>query len=371
MNDEALKFTELMKKVKSENEEERREVAFLLGDLKDGRGVEILIELLKDPCSAVREAAADALKKIDGEEVIQKLISLLYSEETYIRNTAIEILEEIGEKAVENIASLLQDKDHDIRKFACDMLGNIKSSRATTYLISALDDSHINVACAACEALGNIQDKAATEALVRIITEKRDKWLISYAVEALGKIKDPRATRILMKLSSSKDPLILFALIKAFGEIKDIQMIRKLFMWLDSPSLSSAALETLARIATEAPEKIQEALRKEPEKLGVLRGFLKDPTWGVKKNAALLLGVARDREAVPLLVCLLDEDDEKTREEAMKALLQINPELTGLPFEAKENAEELLETLIYDNDEKVRKLACKALEKLGYFFQDE
>ena len=370
MDDRDLKFTRLEKMAKSEDEEERREAAHLLGDLKNKGGVRVLITLLQDPCGAVREAAAGALKKIDRKEVIQKLISLLYSEEVYIRNMAIEILEEIGEKAVEDIASLLQDKNHDIRKFACDMLGNIKNSRATAYLILALDDPHINVACAACEALGNIRDKTATGALIRVITEKKDKWLTCYAVEALGKIKDPQATKVLMKLSSSKEPLILFALIKAFGEIKNIQMVRKLFMWLDSPPLSSAALETLARIAMEAPEKIREILRKEPKKLDVIRGFLKEPTWGVKKNAALLLGVARDRKAVPLLVCLLDEHDEKTREQAMKALLQIDPELTGLPFEAKENARELLETLIYDNDEKIRKLACKALEKLGWFSQE-
>ncbi|MBC7189465.1 HEAT repeat domain-containing protein [Candidatus Aerophobetes bacterium] len=370
MDDAALKFVEIKEMAKSKDEEERRKAAHLLGDLKDKRGVEILIILLQDPCSAVREAASYALKKIGGEEVIKKLISLIYSEEAYIRNTAIEILEEIGEEGVEDIASLLKDKDHDIRKFACDMLGNVKSPRAVSYLISTLDDYHINVACAACEALGNIRDKAATGALIRVITQKKDKWLTCYAIEALGKIKDPRATEVLMDLSSSDDPLILFALVKAFGEIKDGQMIRKLFMWLEAPSLSGAALETLARIAVEDPEKIREALVEKPEKLDIIRSFLKDPTWGAKKSAALLLGAARDREAVPLLVSLLDENDEKTREEAVKALLQIDPELTTLPSETKENTRELLEALIYDNDEKMRKLAREALERFGSSSQD-
>jgi len=359
-------FSELLKKIKSESEEERRRAAHLLGEMKEKRGIKPLIELLSDTSCAVREAAADALSKINGREVIQQLIFLLRSEEVDLRNIAIEILEEIGEKAVEPLSSLLGDEDHDIRKFVCDILGNIGSPRAVPCLISALNDPHINVACAACEALGNIKNKKATKVLVKILKDKDREWLVYNAVEALGKIKDPRAIEPLMQLSSSKDPLILFALIKAFGEIGDIRMVDQLLSWLDSATLSKTAVEALTKIARKDEEKVFFSLKNSPERIELLRKFLKDPAAsGVRKDAAFLLGIIGDKEVTPLLVSLLSEEEEKVREEAMRALLKIDPELTYLPREVEDIAREILEVFLYDNDKKLREAAGKALERFS------
>lgn len=358
-------FSELLQKIKGGGEEERRRAAHLLGEMKEKRGIKPLIELLSDTSCAVKEAAADALSKINGREVIQELVFLLRSEEADLRNIAIEVLEEIGERAVESLFSLLDDEDHDIRKFACDILGNIGSPRAVPYLISALNDPHINVACAACEALGNIRDKRATKVLVKILKYKDKKWLVYNAVEALGKIKDPRAIEPLMQLSSSKDPLILFALIKAFGEIGDIRMVDQLLSWLDSVSLSKIAVEALAKIARKDEEKVSFSLKNSPDKIELLRKFLKDPASEVRKDATFLLGIIGDKEATPLLVSLLFEKEEKVREEAMRALLKIDPELTHLSPEVEDIAREILEAFLYDNDKKLREAAGKALERFS------
>jgi HEAT repeat protein len=338
--------------------------------MKEKRGIKPLIELLSDPSGAVKEAAANALSKINGQKVIQELILLLHSEEADLRNIAIEILQEIGEEVVEPLSLLLGDENHDIRKFACDILGNIGSPRAVPYLISALNDPHINVACAACEALGNIKDKKATEVLVKILKDKDRKWLVYNAVEALGKIGDSRAVEPLMQLSSSRDPLILFALIRTFGEIGDARVVDQILSWLDSATLSRAAVEALAKIAEKEEEKLSFSLKNFPKKVELLHKFLKDPDSKVRKDTAFLLGVIQDKKALPPLFSLLSQDEEEVREKAMRALLKIDPELTSLPREMEDRAREILEVFLYDNDKKLREVAGKALERFSPILEE-
>lgn len=362
-------YEEIMEKVSSKDESERRYAAHLLGEMKKRESIKPLMQLLFDISTAVQEAAADALVKIGGEEVVREIIPLLRSEDVALRNLAIEILEEIGEKAIDTLPCFLKDKDHDMRKFICDILGNIGSPKAIPYLIPVLNDPHINVACAACEALGNIKDKKATEALVKILKDKERKYLVYNAVEALGKIKDTRAVEPLMGLSPSKDSLLLFALIRAFGEIGDVRVVDYLLSELNSPALGKVAVEALAKIARKNKEKISSCLKNYPDKVKLLRKFLKDSSSEVRKDATFLLGVVKDKEAMPFLTSLLSDEEEKVKEEAMRALLEVDPELTFLSQEVEDVAREILEVFLYDNDKRLRELAGKALKKFSFIPQ--
>ncbi|HHF98949.1 MAG TPA: HEAT repeat domain-containing protein [Candidatus Aerophobetes bacterium] len=376
MNDRnfAPKFHEVIKKVKSKDEEDRRWAAHILGEMGEKEGVSFLVELLCDESDAVREKAAESLVRIDGREVVQKVVPFLRSEKAYLRNIACEILEGIGEDAIEHLSPLLKDKDNDVRKFVCDIMGNVGSAKALPYLISALDDPHINVACAACEALGNIGDKNATSALLGLlkkiekkkILDEEKKWLISTILEAIGKIKDPRAFKEVMKLSSSKDPLILFSLINCLGEMGDSRAIGYLLSCLGQPLFGIPAIKALAKVAEKNEKEVFLALKNSAEKLVFLRGFLKKLPLEAKREAIFLAGVAKDKEAVPLLLPFLFDEEEKIREETVKALLKINLELTFLSGQEDyiEAIKGILEVFLYDNDEELRKKAGRLLRKL-------
>lgn len=365
-----IQFSELMKKIKSKNEEDKRYAARIIGERREKRGIKPLIMLLYDKSDAVKETAAEALARIDGREVVREILPLLRSEKVDLRNIVIEILEEIGEPAIKPLSLLLKDKDNDIRKFACDIMGNIGSPEAVSYLILALDDPHINVACSACEALGNIKDKKAMEALLKVLKVRKNlknrKWLVYNAVEALGKIKEPCVIEELMKLSSSKDPLIIFTLVKSLGEIGDVKAIDYLLSCLDSSLLNKVAIEAIAKIARKNKREVCSKLKSYPEKLSILRKLLNDPSARTRKNVAFILGVAKDKEATAFLIPLLS-DEEEVREEVMRALLTIEPEFTSLSLNEEyiEAAREILEVFLYDNDKELRELANKALRKLS------
>jgi HEAT repeat protein len=92
----------------------RKYAAEVLGELKDPRAVDPLVEALTDEVGDVRQRAYDSLIKIGGPSV-PSLIPLLVSEEDEIRQAATEILRKIGKPAVEPLATALADADDRLK----------------------------------------------------------------------------------------------------------------------------------------------------------------------------------------------------------------------------------------------------------------
>ncbi len=85
-----------------------------LGELKDARAVEPLVEILTDEVGDVRQRAYDALIKI-GAKSVPRLIPLLVSEEDELRQSATEIIRKIGKPAVEPLATALGEADDRLK----------------------------------------------------------------------------------------------------------------------------------------------------------------------------------------------------------------------------------------------------------------
>jgi hypothetical protein len=92
----------------------RKYAAEVLGELKDQRAVDPLLEALTDEVGDVRQRAYDSLIKLGGASV-PSLIPLLVSEEEELRQAATEILRKIGKPAVEPLATALTDADDRLR----------------------------------------------------------------------------------------------------------------------------------------------------------------------------------------------------------------------------------------------------------------
>jgi hypothetical protein len=92
----------------------RKYAAEVLGELKDTRAVDPLVNALTDDVGDVRQRAYDSLIKIGGASV-PSLIPLLVSEEDELRQSATEILRKIGKPAVEPLATALVDADDRLK----------------------------------------------------------------------------------------------------------------------------------------------------------------------------------------------------------------------------------------------------------------
>jgi HEAT repeat protein len=143
----------------------RRYAAEDLADLHDARAVSALVETVRDPEVAVREAAVDALVAIGGQAVPEHVAPLLQTEDVALRKYAIEILERVGPESIEVLVAACNSASPDVRKSALDILGKVARGSAGKCLeavVACLGDANPNVAGSAAEALGHMGDPRAT-----------------------------------------------------------------------------------------------------------------------------------------------------------------------------------------------------------------
>src|SRR5512147_1587440 len=146
----------LGRKLENVDPEERREAAVDLS--RAGRGaVPLLLRALGDTDWRVRKTAVEGLVAFGGADVTAGLVHRLSAEDNAgARNSAIEALVLLGSASVEPLLPLLAVHDPDVRKFAVDVLGDIRDSRVVPDLVARLGDPDENVRVAAAEALGKI-----------------------------------------------------------------------------------------------------------------------------------------------------------------------------------------------------------------------
>ncbi|MCX7724509.1 MAG: HEAT repeat domain-containing protein [Thermodesulfovibrio sp.] len=281
----------------------RRQAAEELSDA-DERAIYPLIKALRDENTAVQEAATQSLISIGSrtdsflidpaEVVTYMVIPLLREEEAYLRNTAILIIKEIGHKAPQLIYKLLKDKDSDIRKFALDLIADIKVGFDASKVIPLLKDQNSNVRAAAVRVLGELEYKEAIADLIEAL--KDEEWVVFYVLQTLAQLKAEEA----------------------------IDKIGELLLNTESFLIKSEAIETLGRIGS---EKIAEPLLKyfpiatKDEKKQIIKALIrigiipdgqdwkeeilsifKEQEWDEKLIALNGIKLLNIKEAVPLIV---------------------------------------------------------------------
>ena len=127
-----------------------------LGECQDPRGVRPLVHALRDADRAVKTAATHALAAI-------------------------------GEPAVVELGSCLQDPDLSVQEAAASILSTTADARVLEPLTSALLSQDWVVRMHAVRAMGRLGDRGAADALLEVIDEPR---LRVRAIESLGKIGD-------------------------------------------------------------------------------------------------------------------------------------------------------------------------------------
>ncbi|MBW2031856.1 MAG: HEAT repeat domain-containing protein [Deltaproteobacteria bacterium] len=194
-------INELLKDLRSEDATDGRYAAEDLGGLNDPAAVHALVKALEDPVVGGREAAVESLIAIGGREGCENVIPLLGSEDAYLRNYAIEILEHLGADAIESLVNLCDSPSSDLRKFAMDVLGKIGELcdvNAIGVITSGLDDENVNVAGAAAEALGRIGDPAAIPALAGHLGGH--PWLQCNVLNAIAQIGGKEARGVISRI---------------------------------------------------------------------------------------------------------------------------------------------------------------------------
>ena len=153
----------------------RQYAAYLLGQTKNPRAIQPLIESLADFDKSVREQATLALSAI-GKAAIEPLAEAMNEPKWETRYRAAEALGRIAdEKAVQPLIQGLKDSRDHVRYMAAKGLHSIGNSGAAEPLIILLKDENIYVRLMAVHALGTLGGKKVRSALKKALESEQDE----------------------------------------------------------------------------------------------------------------------------------------------------------------------------------------------------
>ena len=212
----ASKLKKLLRDINDKDASKRRFAAEALSE-GDERALYPLIKALRDENFGVQDAAMRSLTDIKEETTAYMVLPLL-REDSFLRNTAIIILREMGKIAVPLLYILLNDKDDDVRKFALDIITDVRHCNYPEKLVEMLTgDSNANVRAAAAKAIGALQYRKAIPQLIKALGD--DEWVCFSALESLTDLKDENAIDSIGALLNNPAETIRFGAIEALGKI--------------------------------------------------------------------------------------------------------------------------------------------------------
>lgn len=181
----------LMAGLTAEDETDRINAAEDLGYANGPEAITPLIERLAvEPVRKVRETLFLALGRIDHPEVIDRMVMLLESDDAFVRNQAVGVLQRKGAPAAIVLLSRMRAGDADVRKFVLDAAAGISSPEVDAIYDAAMQDADANVRIAALEYIGEQRMTRFKPAAESVFLQATEPMLICAAFAALLQIGD-------------------------------------------------------------------------------------------------------------------------------------------------------------------------------------
>ena len=174
-----------------ENEAERSDAAEDLGYADVVEAVAPLVErLATEPSRKVRETIFLALERLDRPEVHNHMAMMLDSDDAFLRNQAVGLLQRKGAAAATVLLARMDDADPDVRKFVLDTAAGISSPEVEPIYEAAMRDQDVNVLIAALEHLGAQRKSRFKPAVEEIFLKATEPMLLCAAFATLIQIGD-------------------------------------------------------------------------------------------------------------------------------------------------------------------------------------
>ena len=184
-----IDLTEHIEKLAGEDEADRIYAAEDIGYANQVEGIPPLFARLPaEPSRAVREAIFDALLQMKDDAVIEGTVTLLDSEDSFLRNHAVEILRARGAAAVPFLERAFREGSDDRRKFVLDVVARLGDSCTTVIYDQALNDRDVNVVIPAVESLGAMSKTAYRERIEKIVAPEVHPMLLCASIDALAQL---------------------------------------------------------------------------------------------------------------------------------------------------------------------------------------
>ena len=207
-------------------------------------------------------------------------------------------------RAVTMAASLLKDREVDVRQTAASVLGEMNARAAIPKLVEALDDEALEVSFTAARSLWNLGDRRGKDVLLAVLAGERgvSAGLVRGTMrDAKKRLRDPAGLAML----GVKEGAGIFLGPAAMG-ITVFEELRK---------DGSASARTLsAELLTKDSD---------PATIKVLEEALDDKNWLVRAAVVKALAIRGSRASIPKVEALLEDKQEAVRYFAAAALVRL------------------------------------------------
>ena len=304
----------LLGALKDERPQVRKQVVYTLGELRrilgesmDARAADPILNALKDPVAAVREAAAACVREFKLTHAEERVVASLKDERFGTRFYTVQKLTEIGrsgdtgkDEAIPHLIGAIEDPQ--LGPVAAEGLGTIGDPRAVDALLAALERD--NMRQIGVTALLQIGEPSVLPLIEKMNSE--NPKVRAEVAWGLGLLKDPRAVEALVAATDDQEAEVRRHAIMALGLIKDARAVGPLIAALADESLAGEAKDALVPIGEPAVEPLLSALE------GATGRMRRDILW--------VLGMIRDRRATEPLIAALKDEDPDTRAVAILGL---------------------------------------------------
>jgi HEAT repeat protein len=186
-----IELGDCIEKLASEEEADRIYAAEDIGYANQADGVPpLLARLPGEPSRAVREAIFAALQQIEGAAVIEGSVALLDSEDSFLRNQAVEVLRARGAAAIPYLERAFDGGNGDRRKFVVDILAKLGDAGTAGLYERALSDADPNIVITAVESLGARRKEAFRAQIEDLVRPETNPMLLCASIAALAQIGD-------------------------------------------------------------------------------------------------------------------------------------------------------------------------------------
>jgi HEAT repeat protein len=238
-------FETLVAGLKDDDFAVRGDSALALGRIEDDRAFDPLLNALLNGRPELREKAATALGEMGDLRAIDGLRgSMMRDEMTEVRRSAKEALTVMARQ----VSKGLKDADPDVREMTADQLGKILDPYPVPFLIEALSDEEPVVRENAAMALGLIGDRSATLPLINLLKDGRG-YVRKHAAHALGVLKDPRAVDALLAAARDEQWFVRADVAWALGQIGSEKALKVLMAMFNDQNrtVRQTAVEAVQR----------------------------------------------------------------------------------------------------------------------------
>lgn len=196
--------------------------------------IEYLInELKNEKDKYTQEIIANRIGQFKSEYTANLVGKMLEIEDTRIRNTAIEILQDMGEICINTISKMIYHNDKNVRKFILDIIKEIKTEKSSLIALAALNDKDDNIVQTAVEIVNYHRYIPAIPKLLDILKVTNNIWISIALINAFATLGEKSAAQHIeerldeISLSTLEKNIIINSYVKALGDIGSISHLEK------------------------------------------------------------------------------------------------------------------------------------------------